>query len=297
MVNVTQLEVLIAVVDAGGFSGAAKRLYMSQPSVSNHIRNLEGSMGVQLLERSSRGARPTPAGEVAVRHARQVFDVLASLEHSVAEHRGLDAGRLVVAGTTTLGTYLLPRLISDFVRRAPNVTCQIQVGNEETVESWIVRGEVGLGLCIDEPSEEQLVSHRLFEESMALVAAADSPLRDRTISPGELAGERFLMREMGSATRRVQESALRSWNLHDVERWDLWGPDTLKESAIAGLGVALLSEHVTVREVEFGTLVELDVDPPPPTRDVSLVRRADRDLTPPEELFVQMLHAVGAWPS
>lgn len=140
MVTLNQLEVLLRVLEHQGFSGAAKSLFMSQPSVSNHIRNLENSCGIQLVHRTSAGARPTPAGEVVAEHARQVFAIMDSLERTVADFRGLGGGRLVLAGTTTLGTYLLPRLVADFSTRAPKVSCEIRVGNEDAVESWLLRG-------------------------------------------------------------------------------------------------------------------------------------------------------------
>jgi DNA-binding transcriptional LysR family regulator len=105
-------------------------------------------------------------------------------------------------------------------------------------------------------------SEPLFEEGMVLVAAAGSPLRRRALRPADLVGQRFLMREMGSATRRQQEAALRAWGLDRADTWDLWGPDTLKEAVHAGLGLALLSEHMTARERASGTLAELSVDPP-----------------------------------
>lgn len=296
MVNLNQLEVFVAVVEAGGFSGAAKALYMSQPSVSNQVRNLENSLGVQLVERTTTGARTTPAGDVVLEHARLIFEQLRELENRVSQFQGLDAGRLAVAGTTSLGTYLLPRLVADFARRAPRVECQVRVGNEERVEEWLVRGEVALGLCIDQP-REHLEAEPLFREELVLVAAPGTPLAGRPLNPADLKGIRFLMREKGSATRKQQEDVLRLWNLADAPRWELWGPDTLKEAVQEGLGVALLSEHATARERDSGLLVALTVEPAPPARTVSLVRRGDRALTPPEEAFVAMLRAMGAWPT
>ncbi|WP_020389569.1 LysR family transcriptional regulator [Kribbella catacumbae] len=297
MVSLNQLEVLVKVVDAAGFSGAAKALYMSQPAVSNHIRNLENSFGVQLVHRTSQGARPTQAGEVVVEHARRMFELMDSLEHAVADFRGLGGGRLVLAGTATLGPYLLPRLLSDFAARAPKVSCQIRVGNEDQVETWLMRGEVALGLCIDTPRDEQLTAEGLLQDVTVLVAAAGSPLAGRELVPEDLAGQRFLMRETGSATRRLQERALSSWGLDAAERWDLWGVDTIKEAACQGLGLAILSEHAISRELDAGILAALAIEPMPPTRTVSLVRRADRVLTPPEEAFVALARAVAVWPT
>jgi LysR family transcriptional regulator, low CO2-responsive transcriptional regulator len=296
MLSLTQLEVLLAVADCGGFSGAAKKLYMSQPSVSNNIRNLESSLGVHLVQRSTQGASTTPAGDVVVEHARKVFALLGSLEHQVADFQGLRAGRLVVAGTTTPGAYLLPQLVAEFSRRAPNVGCQIRVANQDTVESWLLQGEVALGLCAALPREEQLVAVPIFDEAMLLVAAAGSSLAGRPLSPEDLAGQRFLMREVGSATRRQQEEALRLWDLDGAEQWDLWGTETLKQAAHAGLGIALLPDHATARERSAGTLVALSVQPVPAGRTVYLVRRGDRILTPPEEAFSELVHGLTKWP-
>ncbi|MFG3258712.1 LysR substrate-binding domain-containing protein [Streptomyces sp. NPDC048172] len=297
MVSLIQLEVLVKVVECRGFSGAAKALFMSQPAVSQHIRNLESSYGVPLVHRTTQGARPTPAGDLVVEHAREVFALLDSLDRAVAAYRGLGGGQLVLAGTTTLGTYLLPRLVADFSVRAPKVTCQIRVGNEDAVEAWLVRGEAALGLCVDTPRDERLQAEEMFQENMVLVASSGSPLVGRELTAADLEGQRFLMREVGSATRRIQERSLRAWGLEAAEQWDLWGPDTLKEAVYEGLGVTLLSEHAARREIRSGILSTLSVTPAPPTRAVSLVRRADRVLTPPEEAFVQLVRSVAAWPA
>lgn len=297
VMSLNKLEILVRVIEHGGFSAAAKALYMSQPAVSNHIRGLESSLGVRLVERSAHGTTPTPAGETIAAQAREIFALMERIEHTAAEFQGLRAGRLVVAGTTTMGTYLLPQLVAEFSRRVPGVQCQIRVGNEETVETWLLRGEVGIGVCVGQMSDEQLVAEPIVDESMVLVSTPSSPLVGRDLSPLDLAGHRFLMREMGSATRQLQEDVLETWGLGTAERWDFWGPETLKEAVHQGLGLALLSEHAAAREIEYGLLSALSVDPGPPTRSVSLVRRADRSLTPPEEAFVELLRSLSEWPA
>ena len=295
--SLNRLAVLVQVVDSGGFSAAARALYLSQPAVSSQIRALESSLGVQLVERLPGGARPTSAGEAIVAKARTVFALLEEIKHTAAEFQGLRAGRLTVAGTTTVGTYLLPRLVAEFSSRVPGVSCQIRVGNEETVEGWLVEGEVGLALAVGTPLDEHLTAEPVLTEQMVLVAAPDSPVVGRTLAPGELADQRFLLREAGSATRRLQEQALAEWGLSDVDRWDLWGADTLKEAARHGLGVTLLSDHATRHELAYGLLARVELDVPAPTRTISLVHRADRSFTPPERAFVALVRTVREWPA
>jgi LysR family transcriptional regulator, low CO2-responsive transcriptional regulator len=295
--SLNHLTVLVQVVDSGGFSAAARALYMSQPAVSSQIRALESSLGVQLLERRPGGARPTPAGEAVVGKARTVFALLEEIKHSAAEFQGLRAGRLQVAGTTTVGTYLVPRLVAEFAQRVPGVSCQIRVGNEETVEGWLVEGEVGLALAVGRPLDEHLTAVPVLEEEMVLVAAPDARIVGRTVRPAELADERFLLREAGSATRRLQEQALTAWGLAEVDRWDLWGPDTLKEAVRHGLGVTLLSDHATRYELEHGILARVELDSPAPSRTISLLHRTDRSFTPPERAFVALVRAMREWPA
>jgi DNA-binding transcriptional LysR family regulator len=296
MISLNQLEIFAAVVDCGGFSGAAKRLFMSQSSVSSHVRALENSLGVQLVQRTSRGARATYAGEVVLQHAREVFSVLESLEGQVAQLQGLKTGRLAVAGTTTLGTYLLPQLVADFSARAPGVECQIRVGNEDVVEAWLLQNEVALALCAEEPKDERLSTTPMFEEQLQLIGPADCPLQSRVLSPSDIADRRFIVREVGSATRRQQEAALVAWGLPHVERWEMWGPAPLKESVCAGLGLSLISEHAIIRERASGVLTVLSIEPPPQSRTVSLVTRTGRELTPPERAFVELVGALATWP-
>jgi DNA-binding transcriptional LysR family regulator len=296
MISLNQLEIFAAVIDRGGFSGAARHLFMSQSSVSSHIRALENSLGVQLVQRTSRGARTTHAGEVVLQHAREVFSVIGSLEGQVAQLQGLKSGRLAVAGTTTLGTHLLPRLIADFSTRVPGVECQIRVGNEDAVEAWLLQNEVALALCAEEPKDERLTTTPMFEEQLQLIGPAQCPLRSRILGPEDIADQRFILREVGSATRRQQETALATWGLPGVERWEMWGLATLKESVCAGMGLSLISEHAIIRERAAGLLTVLDIEPPPQRRTVSLVTRAGRALTPPEQAFVELVGTLAQWP-
>jgi DNA-binding transcriptional LysR family regulator len=296
MLSLTQLEVFVRVVEEGGFSGAAKSLYMSQPAVSNHIRNLEKALGVGLVIRGPQGARATAAGSVVADHAREIFAMMRRLELAAANYKGLEAGSLTVAATTTPAKYLLPQLITSFAARAPKVTCEIRSGNEDTVESWILRGDVSLGICVGTRPPEPLVAEPLFDEQMLLVARPAHPLVGTVVQPEDLREERFLLREAGSATRRLQEQAIADWGVAGVGTWDLWGADTLKEGVQQGLGIAVLPDHATRREIDAGQLSKLDVRPAPPTRTVSLVRRADRLLTPPEEAFAALVRSTTEWP-
>jgi len=294
--NLHRLWIFMQVVECGGFSAAAQKLYMSQPSVSNQVRQLERSLHATLIDRSGARIRPTAEGDVLMEYARRVFLLADEAVSAIQQVSGLKTGRLVVGGTTTVGTYLLPQLLAGFRREHPGVECDIYVGNAVQVMKHLVDGEIGLAVFAGKPTATQLVMVPILSERLVLVTAPDHPLAGKTVAPAELAEERFLLRERGSSTRDEAEEALEQWDLVTVQRSEMWGPETLKQSVSAGLGVALISEHAVQHELRDGRLGTIEVEPALPSRPIVVAQRRDRLLSPAERTFVEQLTKVKNWP-
>ncbi|MEY9907521.1 DNA-binding transcriptional LysR family regulator [Catenulispora sp. MAP12-49] len=297
--NLHRLSIFMTVVETGGFSAAAQKLYMSQPSVSNHVRNLEQSLQTTLIDRSGPRIRPTAEGEVLVEYARRVFLLTEEAVAAIREVSGVQSGRLEVGGTTTVGTYLLPRLLARFRERHRAIECDIVVGNNGQIVKRLLEGELGLAIVAGQPGAPQLKTETVLDERLLLVAAPGHPLTSTTapLAPRELAAERFLLREPGSQTRDLQEAALIGWDLDDMAKADMWGPETIKQSVAAGLGISLISEHAIDAEVRDGRLVVLDVDPPLRSRPVVVAYRRDRLLSPAERAFLGLVRGLRTWPA
>jgi DNA-binding transcriptional LysR family regulator len=300
--NLHRLSIFMTVVESGGFSAAAQKLYMSQPSVSNHVRNLEQSLQTTLIDRSGPRIRPTAEGEVLVEYARRVFLLAEEAVAAIREVSGVQSGRLEVGGTTTVGTYLLPRLLARFRERHHGIECDIVVGNNGQIVKRLLDGELGLAIVAGQPGAPQLKTETVLDERLLLVAAPGHPLArqepDGTthVTPADLAGERFLLREPGSQTRDLQEAALIGWDLDDMAKADMWGPETIKQSVAAGLGISLISEHAIDAEVRDGRLAVLEVDPPLRSRPVVVAYRRDRLLSPAERAFLGLVRGLRTWP-
>lgn len=295
--NLHRLWIFMQVVEHQGFSAAAHRLYMSQPSVSNQVRRLEQSLKVTLIDRSGSRARPTAEGEVLAEYGKRVFLLAEEAVAAVQQVSGLASGRLLVGGSTTVGTYLLPPLLARFQERYPGIECDVFVGNNEAVLERLLAGDIGVAVVAGAPTASQLVPETVLGERLVLIAAPGHPLAVRDeVCPRDLAGCRFLLREPGSQTRELQEQVLADWELTDVSRGDVWGPEAVKQCVVAGLGLALISEHAVVDDVRAGTLAVLPVSPVPRSRPVNLVRRRDRLLSPAERAFIELLRSVGEWP-
>lgn len=290
------LHVFLTVVETGSLSAAARALYMSQPSVSANVRSLETSLAARLLDRGPAGATPTPAGEVLAAHARNVLDILGQVDSDVARAQGLVDQKLSIAGTSTLGSYLLPRVLSRFLNDHRQVRTELRVGNAERVIDWIINREVSIAICAGGVQHEQLESTVIFDEALVVAAHRAHPLAGKTLTPEDLKGQRFLQREIGSSTRLDQDAVLAGWGLSEAPQWTIWSAEAARESVRAGLGLALISEHVIGQDLRSGELVRLKVDPPPGRRPVTLVHRGETPLTSIEQDFVQLLSSIKAWP-
>lgn len=294
--SLDRLWIFVQVIESGGFSAATEKLFMSQPSISNQVRQLESSLKTTLIDRSGARIKPTAEGEVLLEYAKRLFVLSDEAVTAVAQVTGLETGRIAVGGTTTAGSYLLPAVVARFKATHPGVEFDVFVGNAAAVSRALLAGEIGLAVMLGKPAADQLVCERLLSERLVLVAPAGHPLGGTTVSPDALAAERFLLREQGSGTRARQDQALEAWGLTGSDHADMWALETIKQAVMAGLGVSLISEHAIVTELAARRIEVIEVDRPVEKRPVVVATRRDRLLSPAEKAFLAVLRDMGTWP-
>ncbi|MFJ8912984.1 LysR substrate-binding domain-containing protein [Amycolatopsis sp. NPDC102389] len=294
--NFHRLWIFLQVIEYGGFSAAAAKLYMSQPSVSNQVRQLESSLGAALVDRSGAYATPTAEGEALAEYARRLFLLADEAVTAVRQVQGLGRGRLHIGGSSTVGTYLLPQLLATFQRDHVEIDCGLFVGNAGQVADKLIEGEIGLAVFAGEPDTTAIRHEPILTDQPVIIVPPDHRLAGRTVPPGDLAKERFIMREKGSSTRRMQANALTAWRLDEVTLVEMWGTETVKQAVRAGMGISLTSEHTVVQEIADGRLAVVPVDPAPPARVIVAGHRRDRLLAPAEQAFLTVLRDLGQWP-
>jgi len=295
--NSHRLWVFLQVVECGGFSAAANKLFMSQPSVSQHVRQLEATVDATLIDRSGGRATATAEGEVLAEYAKRLLLLGDEAISAVRQVQGMSRGYLRLGGTTTVGTYLLPHLLGRFQHLHPDIECGLYVGNVEQLTARLVAGEVGLGVFVGEPPSTSLHTEQIMLDLAVMVVAPDHPLADKQVAAKELSEERFILREQGSGTRALQSEALDDWQLRDAASTEMWGTETVKQAVRAGLGISLLSEHTVRQELEQGVLAAVEVHPPPSGRPIVAAYRRERVLAPSENAFLCDLRDLNAWPN
>jgi len=255
-----QLAVFEAVARLGSYTRAAEELFVAQPTVSIQMKKLSETLGVPLFEQSGKRPILTDAGRELAAACHDIFSRLEQVEERLIGLRDLDHGRLRIAASS-FGKYFIPRLLGEFCRRHPKIEVSMHIDNWRGIRQRIQEYADDLYVLSNLPQEPELTAYPLLVDPIEVFAAADHPLAgERSISFGRLADEPFVLREPGSATRRIAQELCAQNGITPRVRMELASDEAVKQSVIAGLGIALLprrivssgrdDEHVCVLDVE-----------------------------------------------
>lgn len=286
-----QFEVFLAVARARSFRRAAEALHLSQPALSQHVKELEQELGARLFDRLGRSVVPTEAGRLLEEHALRVFATITGAREAIGELLGLKRGSLLIGGSTTPGIYVLPTLIATFQARYPGIQVALRIANSRVIEERIRANELDLGVVgghVLGPGERCLTAGLLDE--LVLIVPRGHPWAGRgSILPAKLAEERLLMREEGSATRQVTERALQQAAVKFRVAMELDHTEAIKQAVMTGLGVAFVSVHAVKGELAAGRLKALHLRGLPIRRHFHVIHHEARALAPAARAFVELL--------
>ena len=259
--NRNHLALFHAVARAGGISRGAELARVSQPAVSKQIKELEGALGIRLLERLPRGTRLTDGGRLLAEYAQRLAALEQEAARAVEEFRGLKRGRLAIGASTTIGAYLLPQALGEFHRRHPDLELQLEIANTQAIQRLLLVGKVELGLTEGLMEAEHLDSKIFAEDELVAIAPRGHPLLKRKhVTMRHLCHEPFVMREEGSGTRAVVELALRKRGLSVKPVLSLAGTEAVKHAVIAGIGLAIVSRLAIHCELQAGSLTVVPIN-------------------------------------
>src|SRR5262245_21448530 len=286
-----QFEVFLAVARARSFRRAAEALHLSQPALSQHVRELEGDLNARLFDRLGRTVHLTEAGRILEDHATRLFATLSDARHAIADLQGLQRGTLAIGASTTPGIYVLPGVLGLFRQRYPAIEVTLQLGNSEQIEALVRAGELDLGVIGDRGRSSTGASPaaRVEDELVLIVGPTHAWADRRQIGPPELAGQPLLLREAGSATRHLTERALAGAGVAYRPGMVLPHTEAIKQAVLAGLGVAFVSVYAIQEEQATGRLRPLRVRGLRIMRHFHLIHHERRRLSTAARAFMELL--------
>ena len=273
------LRIFVAVCQWGGVTAAAEKLYLSQPSVSVAVGELESYYGIRLFDRIGRRLRLTEVGKQFLGYATHIVKLFDELEQRVRNWDEL--GRLRVGASITIGNYLLPGYTAAFRAHYPGITVHALIDNSEGIERGISDGSLDFALIEGLAHTPQLVTRPFREDELVVICAPGHPLAGcADVEARELVQYDFIMRERGSAGREIFDSAMLLKGLAVDPVWQSASTQAIVRAVGAGLGLSALPLLLVGEDLEKGTVVRLPVRDLPLKRSFSVLYHRNKYLTP-----------------
>jgi DNA-binding transcriptional LysR family regulator len=280
-----QLQILATAARTLSFSRTSEALHVTQPAISQQMKQLEELAGLPLFERVGRRLALTQAGEELARHARGVLRALDDADDALAALRGLRGGRIRVAVTST-AKYFAPKLIALFAKRHPEVELRLVVNNREVVIQLVSANEVDLAIMGKPPEQLDTAAFPFADHPLVVVAPPDHPLARRRPAPLQaLAHETFLVREPGSGTRAAMERFFAEHGLELRIRMEMASNETIKQAVMAGMGLGFISRHTVGLELAADALALVHAPGLPVMRTWNVVHLREKRLSPAAAAF------------
>ncbi len=279
-VTLRQLRFLSEAARTGSLAGAALSMHVTAPAVGQQLRLLEREVGLPLLERGRGGQEVTEAGALVLATARRIEAEIRACSDQLGALRRGESGH-VALGAVSTAKYFAPRLLAAFQREHPGVRLALVVGNRAEIVDRLESFEIDLVVMGRAPSRLDVVQEVLADHPYVVVAPPDHPLVGRPrLSFDQVAREPFLLREPGSSTRAHADDLFATVGMRPTVVMEIASNETIKQAVMAGLGIAVISEHTVGAELRDGRLAVLRVAQFPVMQQWLAVRMAQRAVGP-----------------
>ena len=272
------------------FTRAAERLGLTQPAVTQHVRQLESVFGLRLVDIRGRQAVLTEAGRFLAERCTRLAEDLATLEREMREYATLEGGEVRLGATVTIGSYGLAPFVAAFRLAHPRVALAVRVENTERVCAGVVHGTLSFALVEGTVADPALAVTPYQDDRLVLALPRTHRLASRRrINVADLESEPFIAREQGSGTRAQFESAFRTAGVQPRVILELPTGEGIVQAVEAGIGVAVISSLVTRAAVVEGRIAVAAVTDVNLDRAFSFVRRRDATPSPGARAFARIV--------
>lgn len=279
-VTLKQLRSFTAYLKEGTIKGAASRLNISPPAISQQLHLLEENVGAPLTAKKFNGLHTTAFGREILQTAAQIEGELGNCQTALSKIRDADRGKVSI-GIFNSANYFAPKLIAAFRKSHPEAEIKLCISNPDNIFNAFRQHEYDFLIIGRSPQENTLESIEIGDHPHVLIGAPDHPLINRKkLVFQDLKDESFLMRETGSGTRLMMTSLCEKTGVKPNFGMEVGNNESVKQAVISGLGIALISAHTVAAELKEGRLKAFDIKGLPIIRKWFAVKHRDNTLHP-----------------
>ncbi|HLR34729.1 MAG TPA: selenium metabolism-associated LysR family transcriptional regulator [Tissierellales bacterium] len=289
--DLRQLETFVTVAKLKSFSKAAQKLFITQPTVTNHIQNLEKELGTILINRSSKNISLTKAGSILYKYALNIINACEMAKFDLADYKGKIQGHLELCSSSVPRKYVLPKILKNFTVKYPEVTFSLTDKDSKEVAESIISGEYDFGIIGAKHSSKHLSYIELMEDTLVLITPNKPRFNQNNYSFLEkevLLKEKLIFRESGSGTRKLIERKLhnKNINLNELNIISIIeDTETIKNLVALDVGLSFLSKKSVLDDIALNKYKVFYIKDFDLTRKFYFVYHNNRQLPPLSETF------------
>lgn len=258
MATLRQLEAFIATAEFKKMSEAAKHLYISQPTISQIISELEKEYDTKLFERQAKELRITPAGSLLLKSAREIMAIEQNLKQNMKTMNRIRPLR--VGATVTVGANIIGKIIAQITEEYPDIDVFVNVSNTHQIEHMLLNNELDIAIVEGIMTHNELNAKPVFVDKLCIICGKDHPFAGRPyLHVSDLHNQNFILRERGSGTRAIFEAAMDAHHVPYEIKWESSSTPAILDAVSRNLGLGFVSERCATGKADAGLLFQCPV--------------------------------------
>ena len=234
--NFRKLKIFYETATELNMTKVAKKLYISQPSISQAIHEIEDELDVRLFDRIGKKIFLTDEGNVYLSYARRILNLYEEGLKTVSDMSKNEKGKIRIGASTTIGIYILPDIIKGFIQNHEGIEVSLSVNNTEEIEKMILENEVDFAFIEGKSLYDEVVKEEMWEDELIFISSPHHKWNKKEyLQNDDITHEKLIMREAGSGTREVVESFLENNNIDYTVFMELGNTEAIKKSFEANL--------------------------------------------------------------
>ena len=284
-------ETFLKIAELKSFTKAAEELYLTQPTVSKQIVDLERFFDVRLIDRTKRTFMLTKAGEILLRHAKDMLTLKKDTIEAIAAFKGLKKGTIVVGASTIPGIYILPKVLSAFKKQFDGIGIKLIVSDTKDIVGKMEEGEIDIGFVGARNETKKIAYKKLVDDTIVMIAPSGFP---DIIELNDLKSYPLVNREPGSGTRNHFEASLKKTKGVDFAGLtvvaELSDTEAIKEAVKNNMGISYISKMAITDEITSGKLKCVSVRGfPEIKRSFYVITRKGKTIPPQAKALLEII--------
>ena len=277
IMNIRKLKLFYATATYLNMTKVSKEFYISQPSVSQAIHEIEEELGVNLFDRIGKKLYLTSEGEEYLKYVRRILNLYEEGIERINQISNKEIGKIRIGASTTIGIYILPDIIKEFVEEHKGIEISLIIENTSNIERLILENKIDFAYVEGSVHSEELIVNTMWKDELIFISSKNHPWgNNKTIKPKDIEKEKFIMREEGSGTREIIEGYFKNNNIKYRLFMELGNTEAIMKSVEANLGIGCVSEKCAMERIKQGSLQQIKLEESKIERDLYLIYHKDK---------------------